>query len=83
MTYRITFPKPLINPVDEYPWFKNSYESIDDWELNDVDIVDLEYEQKFGLKLIYIIPEDNGVKPIVAIEFPSEADATLFMLRWS
>jgi hypothetical protein len=37
----------------------------------------------FGVRLIYGDPEDpNGVRPIKEVEFPSEEDATLFLLRW-
>lgn len=83
MPYQLKFQEPIVN-TELCPWFSKSYGSIEDWEYLDVDIVDLEYEKKFGVKLIYGTPErKDALKPIVAIEFPNETKAVLFVLKWS
>jgi hypothetical protein len=70
--------------VEEPIWFSNSYSSIPELEYADVDLVDAQYEKKFNVRLIYGEPPENEtMRPIMAVEFPSEADAMLFMLRWS
>ena len=82
MGYKI-YPNHPIRDVSDCRWFGNSYDTIGELDFKDVDDSDREYEQKFGVKLIYGDPEDpNGVRPIKAVEFPSEEDATLFLLRW-
>jgi len=82
MSYRFKF-SPAIRNIEDCGWFQTSYESINDWEFRDVDDVDRDYEEKFKVKLIYGEHEDNkGVRPIAAVEFPSEEEATLFFLRW-
>ena len=82
MSYQLKFKEPIVN-IDLCPWFSKSYDSIED-NLMDVDIVDRKYEKKFGVKLIYGIPESkDALKPIVAIKFPSKAEAVLFVLKWS
>jgi hypothetical protein len=67
----------------DYPWFYNSYKTIENWEHKDIDLVDREYELKFGVRFIYGHDIRGTVKPIVGIEFPSHAHATMFMLKWS
>ena len=83
MTYKFVLSKPISNNIDVMPWFMRSYETIPDWEYRDVKDVDKDYEAKFNLKLVYGETTGNELAPIVAIEFPSEADATLFVLRWA
>jgi hypothetical protein len=82
MAYKV-YPKHPIRDVSDCRWFGNSYDTIGELDFKDVEDSDREYEQKFGVKLIYGKPEDpKGVYPILAVEFPSEEDATLFLLRW-
>lgn len=82
MTYRYEPSSPIKN-VEDCRWFDNSYETIENWDHRDVDDVDYDYEKKFNLKLIYGDPENkDSIRPIIAIDFPSQEDAILFMLRW-
>lgn len=82
MTFRYTMKNPVVS-IDNCSWFQKSYDEIED-ALRDVDEVDRDYEEKFNVKLIYGKPkEDGAVKPIVAVEFSSEEEATLFLLRWT
>lgn len=83
MSYRYQFSSPIKN-IEECNWFDRSYESIEDWDHRDVDDVDRDYEKRFNVKLIYDkVDKETDVRPILAVEFPSEAEATLFFLRWS
>ena len=83
MPYELKFQEPLVN-IELCSWFQKSYESIDDMESTDVDLVDARYEKKFGVRLVYGTPESkDAIKPILAIEFPNDSDAVLFVLKWS
>ena len=85
MSYRFVLNNSLVNEIDDLIWFSNSYGSIPDWEYREVNDVDRDYEKIFNLKLIY--DEDNevskNIQPIVAVEFPSEEEAVMFMLKWA
>lgn len=67
--------------LDELEWFAKSYESLPDFGIYNVDFIDQEYEKKFNVKLHYG-KIDANIKPIKAVEFPSEAVAALFFLKW-
>jgi hypothetical protein len=83
MSYIFTLHNPIMN-FNEPAWFNNSYGTINELDYADVDITDAEYEKRFNVKLIYGQPNDGEtMRPIRAIEFPSEADALLFILKWS
>lgn len=83
MSYKYRF-KPALKNIEECRWFNKSYETISDWEFRDVDDVDRDYEEKFNIKLIYgEVETKEEIRPITAIEFPSEEEATLFFLRWA
>lgn len=71
--------------LDHTDWFSRSYEAIlgldrlPTWRQQD-----RAYEQFYGVKLHYGETAMRGdMKPVIAVEFPSEAAATLFFLRWS
>lgn len=84
MTYRFELQNPLLNEIDQLPWFLRSYGTITDWEYRDVDDVDQDYQDKFKVKFVYGEPKGpRQLKPIIAIDFPSEGDAVMFMLRWA
>lgn len=81
MSYIIRFDHPMRN-LGHYDWFDRSYRSLHDWDDPDLKLeqVDREYEQRFNVRLLY---ESDSEAPLVGVEFPSEADAALFLLKWS
>ena len=83
MTCVLKLRRPIIN-FEEPMWFNKSYGTIEDLDTKDVDDADAEYERKFNVKLIYGQPEENEtMRPIIAVEFESESEATRFMLEWA
>lgn len=61
-----------------YPWFKNSWKSLSSVGLLEQTAVD--YEKHFKVKLDI---ERDQFLSINQVEFPSEEDALLFLLRWA
>ena len=82
MSYIYYLDSDNYGSIDETDWFIKSYQTLDDLEVYDLDLVDKEYERKFNLKLHYQDNFTGNIKPIVAIEFPNEYAATLFFLKW-
>lgn len=94
MTYKLKFKEPFyaLNEDGAESWFVKSYETVDN-EGGGIDLeeVDAEYEKRFKVKLLTEMKEvthsNTGFvdkyEYVIGVEFPSEADATLFVLRWS
>lgn len=85
MSYKIMLKECIDDDVvnDDNPsWITNSYKTIPNYLDGLVSVIDKAYEKKFNLKLIYRNLEDKD-DSIIGVEFPSEEEATMFMLRWS
>ncbi len=83
MTYKLTL-QPHEKDLSDRKWFMNAYSTIPDWDERDTKEVDRIFEEMFNVKFHYH-PRyaHEHAPPIHTIEFLSEADATLFLLRWS
>jgi hypothetical protein len=55
-------------------WFEKSWDALE-WTGVSQEI----YEKTYGVKLLFL----NNSATISGVEFPSQAEATLFVLRWS
>lgn len=86
MAYILKLRTPITNNINEYSWFENAYACIETGsDHNSIEFLDKRFEQKFKVKFIYGEPEadDIDIPAIIGIEFPSETDATMFLLKWS
>lgn len=65
-------------------WFSRSYEAVvgmDEWTTWRQQ--DRAYQRTYGVKLHYGPAQGWGIKPVIAVEFPTEAAALLFLLVWA
>ncbi len=89
MSYTFKFKKPFYKLDDEgaESWFVNSYNVIDppDSEHQEVEESDRKYERRFKVKLLVDNPDPKNPHTyyVTGVEFPSEGDATMFILRWA
>ena len=93
MSYRFMFKEPFYSLSEESAesWFVNSYDAVDDDEGTDLDIVDAKYQRVYNVKIITesktITHENTNFEDkydfVAGVEFESEADAVMFILRWS
>lgn len=89
MSYTFKFKKPFYQLDDEgaESWFVNSYKIVDpdDGEHQELEEADKKYERRFKVKLIVenIDPALPHIYYVTGVEFPSEAEATLFVLKWA
>lgn len=84
MTHQIFLKRVVIDfeDADVPAWLFNSYSSLGiGWDTADVEYIDNLYQQTFNVKVLYAVSK-SPTGAIAGIEFPSEEEATLFMLRW-
>lgn len=91
MTYKLMLKQPIyaLNEEGAESWFVNSYNAADKDEGLDIDQVDTRYERRYKVKLItekrpvQVSAFERYYDYVLGVEFPSEADAILFKLKWS
>lgn len=93
MSYKFMFKEPFYSIGDDSveTWFVKSYEAADTDEGDDIDEADAKFQRAYNVKLIieprYIKSPyqqiDDRYDFVTGVEFPSEAEATMFVLRWS
>ena len=70
------------NVAESTAWFMNSYHDIllaaEKQEITEPDLVDKLYEETYGVKLII-----DTAEWVTQVEFPSDEEALLFIVRWS
>lgn len=80
------FEKPIDDDVDiekSPSWLANSYQTIEHWNTGNYRTIDKEYQKRFNVKLIYTLDGEDDDHTIHGVSFPSESDATMFILRWA
>lgn len=91
MTYKLLLKEPIyaLNEEGAESWFVNSYHAADEDEGLDLDEVDIRYEKFHNVKLltekrpVRVSAYEHLYDYVLGVEFPSEADAILFKLRWA
>lgn len=82
MAYRLSVVNPMhkagLYQIDKEPyfvqWFEKSWDNLDQGGVSQAI-----YEEEYNVKLIF----ETRVSTVSAVEFPNEADAVMFVLRWS
>lgn len=91
MSYKLLLKEPIyaLNEEAAESWFVNSYEAADQDKGLDLEQVDARYERLFKVKLltekraVQVSAFEHYYDYVIGVEFPSEAEAVLFKLRWS
>ena len=90
MTYKLMFKEPFykLDDVGAENWFVNSYNAVDDDADSSSDTeIDAAYQKLYKVKFIVeprsIAADAPSFDYIAGIKFASEADAVMFILRWS
>lgn len=91
MSYKLLLKQPIyaLNEEGAESWFVNSYNAADKDKGLDLEQVDERYERMFKVKLliekrfVQVSAFERPYDYVLGVEFPSEADAILFKLRWS